>query len=82
MNSGFDRLVGRAPEIFEQEPCSGHFVLFLNRSRDRIKVLFWDHDSFCIFYKRLERDTFQLLTITIDDEGIELIGEQSRSRFF
>jgi len=46
--------------------------LFLNRSRDRIKILFWDRDGFCIFYKRLERGTFQLLTPTNDKEGIEL----------
>ncbi len=68
----FDRLMGRAQEIFEQDPCSGHLFLFLNRSRDRIKILFWDRDGFCIFYKRLERGTFQLLTTTNDDEGIEL----------
>jgi transposase len=72
MNYSFDRLMGRAQEIFEQDPCSGHLFLFLNRSRDRIKILFWDHDGFCIFYKRLERGTFQLLTTTNDDEGIEL----------
>ena len=72
MHSSFDRLMGRAQEIFEQDPCSGHLFLFLNRSRDRIKILFWDRDGFCIFYKRLERGTFQLLTTTNDDEGIEL----------
>ncbi len=72
MNYSFDRLMGRAQEIFEQDPCSGHLFLFLNRSRDRLKILFWDHDGFCIFYKRLERGTFQLLTTTNDDEGIEL----------
>jgi transposase len=72
MNYSFDRLMGRAQEIFEQDPCSGHLFLFLNRSRDRIKILFWDRDGFCIFYKRLERGTFQLLTTTNDDEGIEL----------
>ena len=72
MNYSFDRLMGRAQEIFEQDPCSGHLFLFLNRSRDRIKILFWDRDGFCIFYKRLERGTFQLLTATNDDEGIEL----------
>jgi transposase len=72
MNYSFDHLMGRAQEIFEQDPCSGHLFLFLNRSRDRIKILFWDRDGFCIFYKRLERGTFQLLTTTNDEEGIEL----------
>ncbi len=72
MNCSFDRLMGRAEEIFEQDPCSGHLFLFLNRSRDRLKILFWDRDGFCIFYKRLERGTFQLLLTTNDAEGIEL----------
>ena len=72
MNCSFDRLMGRAQEIFDQDPCSGHLFLFLNPSRDRIKILFWDRDGFCIFYKRLERGTFQLLTPTNDKEGIEL----------
>ena len=72
MNCSFDHLMGRAEEIFEQDPCSGHLFLFVNRSRDRIKILFWDHDGFCIFYKRLERGTFQMLTPTNDKEGIEL----------
>ena len=72
MHYSFDCLMGRAQEVFEQDPCSGHLFLFLNRNRDRIKILFWDRDGFCIFYKRLERGTFQLLTTTNDDEGIEL----------
>jgi len=72
MNYSFDRLMGRAQEIFDQDPCSGHLFLFLNRSRDRMKILFWDRDGFCIFYKRLERGTFQLLTTANDAQGIEL----------
>jgi transposase len=72
MNYSFDHLMGRAQEVFEQDPCSGHLFLFVNRSRDRIKILFWDRDGFCIFYKRLERGTFQLLTTANDKEGIEL----------
>jgi hypothetical protein len=79
MNRSFDHLMGRAEEIFEQDPCSGHLFLFVNRSRDRIKILFWDRDGFCIFYKPTtaprrcpERGTFQLLRTTNDGEGIEL----------
>ena len=72
MNCSFDRLMGRAQEIFDQDPTSGHLFLFMNRNRDRIKLLFWDRDGFCIFYKRLERGTFQMLRTTGDAEGIEL----------
>jgi transposase len=62
MTYSFDSLMGRAQEIFDQDPTSGHLFLFLNRRRDRIKILFWDHDGFCIWYKRLEEGTFQMLT--------------------
>jgi len=72
MNYSFDRLMGQAQEVFDEDPLSGHLFLFLNRNRDRMKILFWDRDGFCIWYKRLERGTFQLLTTTNDKEGIEL----------
>ena len=72
MNYSFDRLMGRAQEIFDQDPTSGHLFLFLNRDRNRIKILFWDRDGFCIWHTRLERGTVQLLTTTNDAEGIEL----------
>ena len=52
MNYSFDRLMGRAQEVFDQAPTSGHLFLFLNRDRDRLKILFWDRDGFCIWYKK------------------------------
>ena len=70
MHYSCDRLMGRAQEGFDQDHLSGHLFLFLNR--DRIKILFWDRDKFCIWYKQLERGTFQLLTSTNDREGIEI----------
>ncbi len=42
MNYSFDRLMGRAQEMFNQDPTSGHLFLFVNRNRDRMKILFWD----------------------------------------
>ncbi len=54
MHYSFDRLLGRTREIFEQDPLDGHLFLFVNRNRDRLKLLFWDRDGFCIFYKRHE----------------------------
>jgi transposase len=72
MSYSFDSLMGLAQETFEQDPFSGHLFLFLNRDRDRIKILFWDRDGFCIWYKRLEAGTFQLPRATSHEQGIEL----------
>jgi len=76
MTYSFDSLMGQAEALFNQNPLSGHLFLFLNRSRDRIKILFWDRDGFCIFYKRLEAGTFQLPDFESDQPGIELTYAQ------
>jgi transposase len=72
MQFSFDTLMGLAQTIFDQDPLSGHLFLFFNRKRDRIKILFWDVDGFCIWYKRLEVGAFQLLVATEGDQGVEL----------
>jgi transposase len=76
MTLGFDRLMGLAQEVFEQDPLAGHLFLFFNRRRDRIKILFWDVDGFCIWYKRLEVGVFQLPVAGEGEQGIELSGAQ------
>ena len=60
MSFSFDRLMGLAEQTFNQDPLSGHLFLFVNRYRNRIKILSWDRDGFCIWYKRLERGVFEL----------------------
>lgn len=74
MNFSFDRLMGLAEQIFNQDPLSGHLFLFVNRYRNRIKILYWDRDGFCIWYKRLECGVFELPTR--GPEGIELDHKQ------
>lgn len=62
MRKGFDGLCGLAEHLLRQDPLSGHLFVFRNRARDRLKVLYWDNDGLAIWYKRLERGTFQLPT--------------------
>jgi transposase len=61
MRKSFDGLLGIVHEFLGQDPLSGHLFLFLNRHRDRVKILFWEPDGLVIWHKQLEAGTFQKL---------------------
>ncbi len=54
LRKGFDGLSAAVQTVFDRHVLDGHLFLFLNRRRDRIKLLWWDRDGLAIFYKRLE----------------------------
>lgn len=59
LRKSFDGLCGIIRSDFGREPLDGSLFLFLNGRRDRIKLLWWDHDGLAIWYKRLETGTFE-----------------------
>ena len=60
MRKGFDSLCGLVRQEFRQDPLSGDVFVFINSRRTHIKLLQWQGDGFAIFYKRLERGTYEL----------------------
>ena len=60
MRKGFDGLSGLVLAAMGGDPHDGSVYLFVNRRRDRMKLLVWDSTGFTVYYKRLERGTFEL----------------------
>ena len=60
MRRSFDRLAQEAQEQLGVDPQSGALFCFANKRHNRLKVLWFDRNGFCILYKRLHRARFEL----------------------
>lgn len=67
LRKSFDGLSGIVRSAFAADLLDGGWFLFLNKRRDRIKILYWDHDGLALWYKRLEAGTFEQLRAAPDD---------------
>ncbi|MEL6542810.1 MAG: IS66 family insertion sequence element accessory protein TnpB, partial [Pseudomonadota bacterium] len=47
-----------AQDVLRQRPASGAVFAFRGRKGDRIKLLYWDGQGFCLYYKVLEKGRF------------------------
>ena len=72
MRQSFDGLGGLVRSAFGREPRDGGWFLFINKRRDRIKILAWDRDGLAIWAKRLERGTYEELAADGDATTREL----------
>jgi transposase len=60
MRKSFSGLTGLVETALGQRVESGHLFLFFNRRRNSVKVLYYVGDGLVIYYRRLERGTFEL----------------------
>lgn len=56
--TGFNGLTALVKESLAQEVTSGFLYVFINKARNRLKVLFWDGSGLILCTKRLEGGTF------------------------
>ena len=97
MRKSFHGLVALTESELKQDPLSGSLFVFLNRRRDRVKILYWGQSGFCIWYQQLQKGTYQIPSPTaLDDqdtlevtrsqlslilEGIDLRSVKRHKRF-
>lgn len=93
LRKGFDGLSALVSRGLGRDPLSGDLFVFVNRNRQRAKVLLWDGTGLCLYAKRLERGRFACLwregrsaslRLTVSElalflEGSTLIGKVSLS---
>ena len=60
MRKSFDGLSGLIQNTLGNNPLNGDVFIFINRRRDKIKLLHWQGISFTLYYKRLEEGTFEV----------------------
>ena len=96
LRRGFDGLAAATRSLIRLDPLNGHLFCFLNRRKNRVKLLVWDRTGYLLLYKRLERGTFRLPTepapghrhievdageLTLMLEGVDLARATRRERW-
>lgn len=65
LRKGVEGLSGIVRSQFPADPSDGSLFLFINRRRDRLKILHFDGAGFWLYYRLLEAGTFEV----IESEG-------------
>ena len=60
MRKSFDALSGLVRNNLGYNPINGEVFIFINKRRDKIKLLHWQGSGYLLYYKRLETGTFEL----------------------
>lgn len=64
MRKSIDSLSVLVKQEFNGDPQSGHLFIFFNRSRDKVKIIYWDRNGYVLHYKRMERSRFVVPCLT------------------
>ena len=76
IRKSFDGLIRVVRDACQADPLVPIFFVFYNKSRDKLKILYWDNDGFAIWYKRLEKGTFHLARPLTGETSVTLTRAQ------
>lgn len=79
MRKSFNSLCGIVRREMNLDPLAGYLFVFKNKRADRIKLLYWDKNGLAIWYKALQKGTFQFPDLQrYSSAGLEIDGSTLR----
>jgi transposase len=72
LRKSFNMLPGVVRQKMNNDPLSGHMFVFYNRTKTLIKIIYWDHDGYAIWSKRLAQGTFRVPRDMTDAKALDL----------
>lgn len=76
MRKGFDSLSGLVTSHMQLDVLSGSVFIFLNKKHNQVKLLLWEGDGFSLYYKRLEKGTYELPAIDDKNGSLTISAQQ------
>ena len=75
MRKGFDSLCGTVSSELQMNVLSGAVFIFINKKQTQVKLLLWEGDGLAIYYKRLEKGTYEVPLINKDATDLSISHE-------
>ncbi len=66
MRRSYQGLTVLVEQSLTQNPFSGNLFVFYNKRRDRLKIIYWHINGFCLWMKRLEKGRFLIPFSSLD----------------
>ncbi len=77
LRRGFEGLSDLVRHRFKEDPLSGHLFVFANRSKNRIKLLYWDGSGTWVCAKRLAKGRFSWPRTAESETGaLRIVAEE------
>lgn len=76
MRKSFDGLSGIVRNELQKDPLRGEVFIFINKRCNQMKLLLWEGDGFSLYYKRLEKGTYELPFRDAHTTCIELCSDE------
>jgi len=76
MRKGFDSLCGIVTSQLKMDVLNGSVFIFINKKHNQVKLLLWEGDGFSVYYKRLEKGTFEMPDAKDESSSVAVTTQQ------